>query len=146
MQNRVNLGSTYMYKQIQNMENTWQHSIAGSQIYYKALIQSVTIIQFKQILRKSYFCSVKRSSKPVPSSARHATDAGSYFYIFFSRLRCLKINNIGSPRKGARSRNLRLSDIWFNGATADGYRVQPIYKNVYIRWHIPSFNCNTSQS
>ena len=40
---------------------------------------------------------VKRSSKPVTSSARHATDAGSYFYIFFSRLRCLKINNIGSP-------------------------------------------------
>ena len=42
-----------------------------------------------------------------------------------------------SPTKdyifGDSSRNLRPTDIWFNGATANGYRVQPIYKKVYIR-------------
>ena len=49
-------------------------------------------------------------------------------------------------KQGDSSRNLRPTDIWFNGTTANGYRVQPMYTKVYIRWHIPSFNRNTSQS
>ena len=40
---------------------------------------------------------------------------------------------VQGKRKGARSRNLRPADIWFNGATANGSWVQPIYKKVYIR-------------
>ena len=33
-------------------------------------------------------------------------------------------------RDGVSSRNLRPTDIWFIRATANGYRVQPIYKKV----------------
>ena len=40
------------------------------------------------------------------------------------KLRMLRVYDTDS------SRNLRPTDIWFNGATA---RVQPIYKKVYIR-------------
>ena len=31
------------------------------------------------------------------------------------------------------SRNLLPTDIWFNGATANRYRVNPINKKMYIR-------------
>ena len=30
-------------------------------------------------------------------------------------------------------RNLRPTDIWFKGATANGFTVQPMYKKVFIR-------------
>ena len=39
-----------------------------------------------------------------------------------------KKKNEDDCRKGDSSRNLRPTYIWFNGATANRYKVQPIYK------------------